>query len=175
MIRTIKGWLGVSIVLLLVAMPAQAGDWQEHGFFFVQSKLTSDNKTACEIELSLNVKQQLFALVWVEIEDGNSPLIVNYMSGDPRIALAKRVVVTIDGAEILAFSPNSRLSEPEITTLSGLVPGEAAARSWEALQHAAEKATWLTVAAGDTLARVPANGLRETLADFAECRRQRSV
>ena len=124
MIRTIKGWLGVSIVLLLVAMPAQAGDWQEHGFFFVQSKLTSDNKTACEIELSLNVKQQLFALVWVEIEDGNSPLIVNYMSGDPRIALAKRVVVTIDGAEILAFSPNSRLSEPEITTLSGLLPGE---------------------------------------------------
>ena len=74
MIRTIKGWLGVSIVLLLVAMPAQAGDWQEHGFFFVQSKLTSENKTACEIELSLNARFQFIAATCYDLIAARLPI-----------------------------------------------------------------------------------------------------
>ncbi len=173
--RTGKAWLAAAMALLGAVVPAAAEQWPEHEFFFVRSKINSDGQKTCQLELTLTIENQLFALVWVEIEDSAAPLVVNYMSGDPRIALAERVVVTIDGAEILAFAPRSRSSEPEITALAGQVSDEAAAQAWEAMRQVADKATWLTVKAGDTSASVPAKGLRETLADFGECRHRRSL
>jgi hypothetical protein len=173
--RTGKAWLAGAMGLLAAVVPAAAEQWPDHEFFFVRSKLSQQGRAVCEMELSLTIKDRLFALIWVETEDGPAPLIVNYMNADSKIALAERVVVTIDGAEILAFAPFSRSVEPEITTLAGSVAEKAAAHAWEAMQQAAEKATWLTVGAGDTTTRVPAKGLREALADFGECRRQRSL
>jgi hypothetical protein len=172
--RTVKAWLGLAVILL-AAVPAWAEQWPDHEFFFVRSKMTHEGLKICELDLTLQVKQQLFALVFSQNESSAAPLIVNYMSADPHIALAERVTVAIDGAEILTFRPARRSSEPEITALAGPVSGEDAERAWATMRRVAEKATWLTVEAGDVTAEVPAKGLTETLADFAECRRQRSL
>lgn len=172
--RAAQAWLMAMIVLLLATIPACAEQWPDHGFFFVRSK-TQESIRICELNSMLIVDQGAFALVLSETDSRTGPLIVNYMSDNPHIAQAERVVVAINGVEMLTFRPLHRSSEPEITSLAGPVSGEAATGVWKAIQQAAKKAKWLTVKAGDTTTRVPAKGLRKALADFGECRRQRSL
>ena len=166
----------VAIPLLFGSTQIQAEQWPDHGFFVVRTNLDQrGGGLRCEMLLSLQVDKRLFALVLVEGEGGRLPLQVHYMSGDPRIAVTDKVVVKVDDTKVIAFTPLKRTTEPEI----GVVVGEyrdreAAARVWEALASSSVKAEWLTVVTAVLTDRVPAGGLREALADFAQCRTRRS-
>jgi hypothetical protein len=172
--RTVRAWLAGTMSLLAASVPAAADEWPEHGLFTVRNSTIHGGLKACEMQLSPQIEHQSFSLVWVDVE-GPVPLVVGYLSSDPRLALAERIVVAIDGVEIVSFEPISHSVNSDSTSVFGAVRGEAAAHVWDTMRQSAEKATWLTVTAGDTTATIPAEGLQETLADFAECRHQRSL
>jgi hypothetical protein len=169
----LAGW--VVSTMLLSATPAAAEQWPAHGFFVVSSKLTPKGQQACELLLSLQVEKRVFALGWVELEDHGAPMIMNYISANPRVALAKRVVVSIDGTDVLTFHPTSHSINAEVAAVAGPVSGRAAAAAWQAMLRTSANAKWLTVKTGETTTDVPASGLREALADLVQCRSRHST
>ena len=164
-----KSLLTVALLVASMASSAEARDWPAHGFYHVQADTTEKGVPVCRVRLQLAVYHVVFALVFEEA--GNGTLRTIFMTGHPESLQTDTISIGVDDTRLITIVPDNRSNDDNLPTFVHLSRDAQGNRDFFAdLARAAEGGTFLWVGTSTFTEQVPAEGLKDALADQAQCR-----